>query len=262
MKKRLIIAAILAFVLSGCQTAEVTESTPEELPVPGSELPEGNLPPQVTPSPVLEEIPVSVQPVEEHIFSTEETIPAETEEPVIPLEDEPSDRGERPTDEQVLEAYHKARESYGWFAGYDDGGLMLDTTDSISVPVAGEEAEWTFFRVTRPELESIETLRAYLKDLFSDEIVDELLKPANNLFVDGPQGGLYAMGAGRGANVNTGAVTEMVLWPEEGDGLCTVQVTIELLWEDPDFPMGVRSYSFPYQKVGDKWVFTHFEAIM
>ena len=41
MKKRLIIAAILAFVLSGCQTAEVTESTSEELPVPGSELPEG-----------------------------------------------------------------------------------------------------------------------------------------------------------------------------------------------------------------------------
>lgn len=96
MKKRLIIAAILAFVLSGCQTAEVTESTSEELPVPGSELPEGNLPSQVTPSPVLEEIPVSVQPVEEHIFSTEETIPAETEEPVLLLEDEPSDRGNGP----------------------------------------------------------------------------------------------------------------------------------------------------------------------
>lgn len=262
MKKRLIIAAMLAFVLSGCQTAEVTESVSEGLPVPGSELPEGNLPPQITSGPVLEEIPVSTQPVEEHTFIAEETIPAETEEPVMLLGDEPSNPEERPTDEQVLETYHTAREAYGWFAGYNDSGLMLDMDDSITLPAAVGGGEWTFFRVTRPGLESIETLRAYLKCLFSDEIVDELLKPANNLFVDGPQGGLYAMGAGRGANVNTGAVTEMVLWPEEGDGLCTVQVTIELLWEDPDFPTGVRSYSFPYQKVGDKWVFTHFEAIM
>lgn len=159
----------------------------------------------------------------------------------------------RPGDEEVLAAYHQAEEAFRWF---DLTTLPLDFTQPKSV---GEEV---YYPVSDERFATMDDLRGYLKGLFSDEIVDALL-PLNGTHYADIDGALCAIQADRGANENTGPATETVDWPAEGgDALCTVRVSVELLWEDPAYPDGVRKYEFPYQKVGDKWVFTYFEAIM
>lgn len=173
--------------------------------------------------------------------------PAPSGEPVV------SPVPARPTDEEVLSAYHQAEEAYRWF---DLTTLPLDYTQTKLV------GEAVYYPVSDERFPTMDALRGYLKTLFSDEIVDALL-PLDGVHYLEIDGALCAMEADRGTDENSGTVIETVNWPQEGgDALCTVQVSVELLWEDENYPEGKRTYDFPYQKVGDKWVFTHFEPIM
>lgn len=188
--------------------------------------------------------------------------PAVMETPA-PLE---SQKPARPTDEEVLAAYNRAAEVFSWYAGYSDEGLALDGTDMISLPLLENGGEIVMFRVTRPGLNNMDELRAYLKTIFSDEVVDGLMKdfPLGAAgFADGPEGGLYCSGAGRGSDISRGGVTVEVVWPlEEEPVQCTVRASVELLdLNDLQTVTGTQVYEFPYQKVGEKWVFTSFESI-
>lgn len=188
--------------------------------------------------------------------------PAASESPA-PLE---SQKPARPTDEEVLAAYNRAAEVFSWYAGYSDEGLALDGTDMISLPLLENGGEIVMYRVTRPGLNSMDELRAYLKTIFSDEVVDGLMKdfPLGAAgFADGPEGGLYCSGAGRGSDISKGGVTVEVVWPLEEEPMqCTVRASVELLdLNDLQTVTGTQVYEFPYQKVGEKWVFTSFESI-
>lgn len=173
--------------------------------------------------------------------------PAVTEIPA-PVE---SQKPARPTDEEVLSAYRAAEEAYRWF-------------DLTTLPVVSDNGVIGpgYYPVADERFPTMDALRGYLKSLFSDEVVDRLIPIDGEHYVE-IDGVLSAIQMDRGTNENSGMVTQTVVWPEEGgDTLCAVHVEVELLWEDENYPEGVRKYEFPYQKVGDKWVFTHFESIM
>lgn len=266
MKQRYIaLFAILALALAGC--GQVAENSPpaetavlpaETVSVQPSAIPLVTASPTVPPSPAEETNGREAEPPE----------PTARPDPVVPEEPAsgtplPTPEPERPSDEAVLAAYRDAAEADAWFAGYDDSALLLDGTDSLALPLG--EGESTLYRVGRPGLDSMDALRAYLKSLFSDEIVDALLGSEALCFAEGEEGGLYALPAGRGGDVTKGAVTLEVLWTSEGDPvLCTVQARVEWLEEDGEnglVPVGEQVYQFPYQKVGEKWVFTWFTSI-
>lgn len=221
--------------------------------------------PPVTPLPTLKPVPTpSPVPV-----PTASPTPIPTPEPTSLPTSEPTaeptgeagpestpELSDVPNDEAVLEAYRTAAEIYSWFAGYNDGGLMLDMEDTAL------QSDLTYFRVTRPGLGTMDELRGLLKSIFSDEIVDPLLSQGH--FVE-TEKGLYALPAGRGSDVTKGSVVLSVLRLQDNPSLCLIQAEVELLeWaEEAQAPAvaGTQLYQFPYQRVGDKWVFTQFESI-
>lgn len=260
MKKRICFlgAAALVLILGACGAQTQTESPVGEQraePTPVVTAPPPvvtSLPPVVTAEPLP--LPVEPEPTQKPVR------PALTLEPVIPTP-EP----ERPSDEEVLDAYQAAKEAYSWFEGHDHSGLLVDEGDLITLqaPVGGEE--WSYCRVNRPGLGSVDELRAYLKKLFSDEVVDDLLKPTEAMFTDGPEGGLYVRTSGFDigtTETEQEPVTLEVLWQEEGPPTCTVQAAAEALDISAEEGTAEKIYAYPYQKVGDKWVFTQFESIM
>ncbi len=288
MKKYLIfVSAALALCLTACgqRTEEVTSTAvPTQTPKPTVMVTAAPAPtaavtavptpaptaeatvvpePSVTPPPTLKPAPTP-SPIPTPTNSpapTPEPTPLPTSEPTAePTGEagpestpEPSDV---PNDEAVLEAYRTAAEIYSWFAGYNDGGLMLDMEDTAL------QSDLTYFRVTRPGLGTMDELRGLLKSIFSDEIVDPLLSQGH--FVE-TEKGLYALPAGRGSDVTKGSVVLSVLRLQDNPSLCLIQAEVELLeWaEGAQTPAvtGTQLYQFPYQRVGDKWVFTQFESI-
>lgn len=205
------------------------------LPLAPTPTPEGSVPPAVTAIPIPDNSPAPMA--------------ASSQAPAPTVAPEPA----RPTDEEVLAAYRAAEEAYRWF---DLNTLPLD----YSVPPRGENGQYQ--PVMDERFPTMDALRGYLKGLFSDEVVDRLLPIDGEHYVE-IDGVLCAIEGERGTNENSGTVTQTVAWPEEGgDTLCSVHVEVELLWEDKNYPEGKRIYDFPYQKVGDKWVFTSFESIM
>lgn len=268
MKKYLIpIAAVLALALTACgQPAEEATPTAAAAPKPtvavtATAAPVATAtasPVAATPEPTPAEVTATPAPV---ATETPKVVPAPTPGPVSTsapeptpeptLEPEPTETPSRPDDETVLLAYHEAEEAYRWF-------------DMITLPIAAPDVQTgsAYYPVADERFPTMDALRTYLKGLFSDEVVDRLLPLDGEHYVE-IDGVLCAVDAERGSNENTGAITETVIWPEDGgDSFCTVHVEVDLLWEEAAYPEGKRIYDFPYQKVGDKWVFTHFESIM
>lgn len=282
MKPHLIcLTAALAAALSACGGTPVQESAPaaesaavSAAPVP---TPTAAVKPTASPAPAPTPAETAVVTAAPTVEPTEEPGPtpaptptaavtaaptptpaaAATAEPTPPpAETEPTpEPPARPSDEEVLAAYREAEEAYRWF---DLTTLPLDYENAAGEPTEAGQ----YYRVADERFATMDALRGYLKGLFSDEIVDRLLPLDGVRYVE-IDGALCAVEAGRGTDGNSGAVTAQVFWPEGGDdNWCTVQVAVELLREDPEFPEGTRVYQFPYQKVGEKWVFTYFEAIM
>ncbi|WP_300269688.1 hypothetical protein [uncultured Flavonifractor sp.] len=156
-----------------------------------------------------------------------------------------------PNDEEVLSAYRAAVEAFWWFQVEP---LPFDETDSREVDGV------TYYRVDYPGIDSTVTLRGYLKSLFSDDLVEKLLPYDGTQYVD-IDGTLYVQDGGRGTDITRGAETAQVL--RDGDpNRCTVRVTVEVL--DPEQGGAVvdtLTFDFPYEKVGEKWIFTDFSLV-
>lgn len=276
-KKTIIFAAALCIALSACGGQTAQESAPSATAVPTAVQtvqPTAAPTPVVTAEPVLAptEVPVdtpvptppkaspppSVEPVatatpEPVTTPTPEPAPTQPPEPSSEPtpEPEPTETPTRPDDEIVLQAYHEAAEAYSWF---DMTTLPVESDNGVIGP--------GYYPVSDERFPTLEALRGYLKSLFSDEIVDRLL-PIDGEHYRDVDGRLCAIDTMRGSDENTGEIIETVIWPEDGsDSLCAVHVEVELIWEDENYPEGKRTYDFPYQKVGDKWVFTYFKPIM
>lgn len=276
MKKRyILLAAALLLILSACgkQTAQetpaaetaastaqptvtVTAAPAPEVASPPAVRPsvEPSVAPTATPAPIPSRTPVTPAPTPE---PAPEPTPEPTAQATPDMEPTPElmPETEDPSDEEVLTAYWEANQVFGWFAGYDDIGLDLDMAHSYETP-----EERAYYRVTRPGLDSTDRLRAYLKALFSDEIVDNLLDPDEPIFLDGEEGGLYALPASRGADVTKGGVTLSVVRSEEPPR-CAVRAVVQIIDPETMTTTGEEEYIFPYEHVGDKWVFTRFVSI-
>lgn len=277
-KKIIIFAAALCVALSACERQSAQESAPPATAVPTAvqtTQPTATPVPVVTAQPVLAptELPVATSaptlsptPVptpRPAVTPTPEPLPTQapspTPEPAIEPPPSESPEPSRPTDEEVLLAYQAAKEAMGWIVGsykvegYDDSGLALDDTDQQTLTLTlgnGVEEILVFDRITRPGLDSMEALWGYLKNLFSDEIVDDLMAFQVTVFVEGEEGGLYALPS-QTQKFQQPWITLAVLWPEEEAPVsCRVRAATE----------GEEEYRESlYQKVGDKWLFTQFE---
>ena len=155
------------------------------------------------------------------------------------------ERQARPlTEEEILAAYDRAEEAYGWF--------YLET-----LPCGTEEQTvdgWRYRRVTYPGMENLADLRAYLRGLFSEDLVESLLETggAHPLYQD-VGGALYVLPTSREAD---DSVREMTAGVEPyGETGYSVQVSVET---SDHGDLVVESHSFPYEFVEDRWVFTDF----
>ena len=197
MKRLLPLLAVL-LVLTSCSSREMTEPADTAEP----ERPET---PQVQDTPVQTVTP-SAAPAE-----SASPAPAESEpvlvEPVpmpTPTPTAAPELAEGPTDEEILAAYHMAEEAYGWFVLAPP---ELDRTEQRTV------GELTYCRVDDPRFSNLAELRGYLKTLFSDTLVDQLLPIDGTQYVE-LDGVLYTIDGGRGADMTKGEETVQVLRDE------------------------------------------------
>ncbi|HHY77602.1 MAG TPA: hypothetical protein GX498_03720 [Clostridiales bacterium] len=152
-----------------------------------------------------------------------------------------------PTDEEVKLAYEKAREAYSWFdltTMYSDGSSQTEYNGNIYV------------KVNQEGFESLSDLESYLHTLFSDDIVDSLL--ATNRYID-IDGALYALPADRGTNIFAGEEHHKII--RESDKKIIYEVTVDILDENFEKVVDEEVYSFAYELIGDKWVFTNFSLV-
>lgn len=240
------------------QTAPQPEPALPETPQPEpsvSALPPESEPPAASPTadPALEsplpaspspELPVASEPpvVEPSTPLTEpEVLPAEpspspTSEPV-PLE--------APSDEEVARAYRQAEEAYGWF-----GSSPLASSGPV-IEIAGRPYQ----SVASPSFPTLDHLRAYLKSLFSDEIVDSLLPIGGVQYLD-HDGKLYVLSDGGTQSAPAGAENRQII--REGEDRFLVKVTADLVDPESGAVIGAKIETFPYERVGEKWIFTSF----
>lgn len=155
------------------------------------------------------------------------------------------------TAEEVLTAYDQAVEAYSWF-------------DLTPLPAAGTAVELdgeSYLPVDRQGMSTMLELRTYLRGLFSEEVTDQLLETGGSrpLYreVDGT---LYVRAnSGREKDPYKGGVNAQV--KQENETSYAVNVTVDLLDGDRREVTGVECYSFPYQWVEDRWVFTQFQLV-
>lgn len=154
------------------------------------------------------------------------------------------------TEEEVRAAYDRAETAYGWF--------YLETLPSG--PQTQEVDGWTYERVVYPGMENLADLQAYLRGLFSEEMVDDLLAVGGShpLYRD-VDGVLYVLPSGRERDPSKGAAVIQVEYT--GETAYSVDVTVDLLDENGETVTGVECYAFPYEFVEDHWVFTDFRMV-
>ena len=220
-------ALALALCLAGCAGRTEPAASPEGTASP---------PPAVTAAPTPTPTPTPTPPAP--------SAPAETEQP------SPAPAG--PSDEAVLEAYSRAEEAWSWFTVAPpelDRGAVLERDGR------------SYCRVDDPRFSTLSELRGYLKGLFSDRLVEELLPIDGVQFLE-EDGALYAVDGGRGADITRGAQTVQVLRDEGEPDRVTVRVTVEVLDPEAGYaPAGEETHDFTYERVGERWLFTAFSAV-
>lgn len=153
-----------------------------------------------------------------------------------------------PTDQEITAAYQTARQAYEWF-------------DMTTMPLAeGEMVEQDghyYLPVRHGDIQTAEDLREYLLDLFHPEIVDSLLaEPGRYTDIDGV---LHAIPADRGSDIFMGEETHSIL--RESDTRIVYRVEVELLDDDLEGVIGTETHEFPYELLGETWVFTEFALV-
>lgn len=259
--KKLLPLVVLLVALAGCTSscgsqdvqASLPPETSETLPTPeNSGAPDWESPPQLSsaPSPERSADPqVSLSPVP---TTSQMEKPAQTsggiQEPVVSPTAVPLSG---PDDETVLAAYRQAVDAFWWF---QVAPMSFDPADSREVD------GMVYYRVDQPGISSTASLRGYLKGLFSDALVEQLLPYGGTQYID-IDGVLYVQDGGRGTDITRGAEYTQVL-RDDNPNRVVVQVTVEVV--DPEQDGAVTDtviYQFPYEKVGERWIFTEFALV-
>lgn len=142
--------------------------------------------------------------------------------------------------------FEKAREAYHWFGGMT---MPYDFDDCRTM----DDPPWSWFRVDYPGISNFEELRLYLETLFTPEIAEDLI--GNTGLYREFDGVLYSTPLDGGYTWLTDR-TGQTLW-ESGTRLI-YRVEGYPTWQgEPDWDHPV-TIDFPYEKVGERWVFTAF----
>ena len=145
------------------------------------------------------------------------------------------------TEEEVLSAYDRAVTVCGWF--------------QLSTLPCGEEG----LNVRSDGLETLEDLQIYLRGSFSQELAEQLLSTGGDaLLYRDIDGALYVRPVSRSRDPLRGNVELRV--EQTGDTAYMVNAAVELLDEDKTVS-GVEYWSFPYELVDERWVFTRFQLV-
>ena len=155
----------------------------------------------------------------------------------------------QPTPEEVLAAYDRAVAAFGWFR-------------LAPLPCGGDPVlvDGTFYqKVDRPGIATMAELKTTLRSLFSDEVVERLVREGKDLPVYREiDGALYARSFSGRTAPGKGAVEATV--EQTAPDTCVVNVAVELLETDGSIT-GMEYDSFPYRYVDDRWVFTDFRLV-
>lgn len=154
---------------------------------------------------------------------------------------------EVPTDEEVKFAYQQAGEAYSWF---DLTTMPLNENSKI------EYNGNIYLKVNHDSIQSFSDLETYLRNLFSDDIVDFLLKSNRYVDIDGV---LYAMPADRGTNIFAGEEHHEII--RESDKKIIYKVSVDILDDNLEKIVDEEVYSFTYEFLEDKWIFTNFSLV-
>lgn len=155
-----------------------------------------------------------------------------------------------PDVDDAEEIINEAMKVYSWFEtdplAYDEEGTTVFKDDKT-----GEESQ--LYRVIYSNLNTEENLRIYLKNYFSDEIVDELI--GNGMYKTGKDNYLYTSGEPKSAakeNIQTEYRTV-----EVSDDVYVYEVDVAES-ETGEF----NTYRYEYARIDGKWVFIEFYFIL
>lgn len=153
------------------------------------------------------------------------------------------------TEEEVLSAYDRAVTVCGWFQ------LSTLPCGEEGLNVDGD----VYYPVRSDGLETLEDLQIYLRGSFSQELAEQLLSTGGDvpLYRD-IDGALYVRPVSRARDPLRGNVELRV--EQTGDTAYTINAAVELLDEDKTVS-GVEYWSFPYELVDERWVFTQFQLV-
>ena len=154
------------------------------------------------------------------------------------------------TEDVVLAAYERAVDLYSWF-------------DLAQLPSAEESPTVdgiSYRRVDYPGIADMEDLDDYLRGSFSDEVAARLLATGGEhpLYRE-IDGALYVAPSGRSRETDKGEIRAQV--EQVGETAYAVNVAVDLLAEDRETVTGIECWSFPYEFVGGRWVFTDFALV-
>lgn len=158
----------------------------------------------------------------------------------------------------VYDAYRRAAEAMGWFEMSTmsaRSGIRDIIAKSEQQPVGSQPitavTEDGFREIGDSRIKTVAELEIYLKNLFSDEIADSLLKRGMYRDVNGR---LYGLDMARGSDISKGGSTASIKRLSESKLVYTV--TVELLSEDLLSVAGYETHEFIYEYVGQKWIWT------
>lgn len=158
-----------------------------------------------------------------------------------------------PSQTQVETAFKKATEVYGWF---DLCSLECDSADRI------ERSGQTYCRVISDAVPDYEALRTLVYDLFDTQTGDRLLREDSETppYIDA-DGTLYAQDFARGSDVTKGEYTLTVEQESATAFLCKVRVetlAFNDAYKEYRRVTGYEDFTYRYERVGSRWVFTDF----
>ncbi len=159
-----------------------------------------------------------------------------------------------PSETQVRTAFEKAIEVYGWF---DLCALDCDSADKV------ERGDSEYYRVISDEVPSYDALRTMVYELFDTQTGDALLMEDSGCppYID-VDGVLYTRDFARGSDITKG---EYELTVEQESGTCfACKVRVETLEFNDGYKeyrrvTGYEDFTYHYELVGNRWVFTDFE---
>jgi len=178
---------------------------------------------------------------------------SETQAPEPPVEEHINNNIPAPV--EVIDAYGEATKAANWFR-LSQYGLEIDSNDSVTID------NMPYYRVT--SFETYDKFIEYLNSLFEKGITHMFIETSPNF--KEYDGNLYLAPADGGSNICIGGETLLYRVVNDRYIELTARVDINAVADvtNPDPKnevIGTEDVVFPYELIGDKWVFTDFPDI-